>query len=117
MFKIKIKEEEKVCLIHIGGFVTKENIDEFLAEYKENVKQIKTAQYALIIEPRDFKTDSEEMIKNSFRRFLKTGFKSIIIVDKDFMQENIKLSKLERKFFFSRVKVVSSIEEAFANKP
>ncbi|SHH13087.1 hypothetical protein [Tepidibacter thalassicus] len=112
MVKMKINEEKNVCLIDIGGFVTKENINKFLKEYKENIKKIKPTKYKLIIHPKEFKTDEEDVIKTSFRKFLKTGFKKIFIVDALGLTDNIKLNKLERKFFFSRVKIVNSIEEA-----
>lgn len=111
MIKIKIKEEDKICLINIGGFVTEENAKEFIQEYKETIKEIKPSQYRLVIEPRNFKTDSEDILKNSFRMFFKTGFKDIILVDIDSLTENIKLNKLEKKFFLSRIKIVKSMDE------
>ena len=43
--------------------------------------------------------------------FMKTGFKNMYVVDKYSMMDNINLSKIEKKFFFSRVKVVKSINE------
>ncbi|SHK23339.1 hypothetical protein [Tepidibacter formicigenes] len=112
MLKIKINEEENIFLIDIGGFITKDNIDRFLKEYKDSIKKIKPSKYKLIINPKEFKTDENNILKASFRKFLKTGFKKILIVDTLGLIDSIRLNKLEKKFFFSRVKIVNSIEEA-----
>ncbi|WFD09220.1 hypothetical protein [Tepidibacter hydrothermalis] len=111
MFKINVSEEDSMFLINIGGNISKEEVNEFFIEYKENIKEIRTSKYNLVVHPHEFETDEAHSIKSIFKKFMKSGFKRIYILDKIGIKENLRLSKLEKKFFYNKVTIVDSMTE------
>ncbi|WP_099187834.1 hypothetical protein [Tepidibacter mesophilus] len=111
MFKINVSETDGMFLINVGGNISKEDVNEFFMEYKENIKKIKTSRYNLVVQPHEFETDEKSSMKNIFKKFMKSGFKRIYILDKIGIKENLQLSKLEKKFFYSKVTIVESMDE------
>ncbi len=111
MFKINVSEKDEIFLINVGGNISKEEVNEFFIEYKESIKNIKKSKYNLVVNPHSFETDEENAMKNIFKKFMKSGFKRIYILDKIGIKENLKLSKLEKKFFYSKVTIVNSMDD------
>ncbi|MCT4507512.1 MAG: hypothetical protein N4A48_01915 [Tepidibacter sp.] len=111
MFKINVSEEDKMLLINVGGNISKEEINEFFIEYKENIKEIKASRYNLVVQPHEIETSEENSIKSIFKKFMKSGFKRIYILDKIGIKESLRLSKLEKKFFYSKVTIVNSMSD------
>lgn len=111
MFKINVSEKDETFLINVGGNISKEEVNEFFIEYKKNIKEIKTSKYNLVVHPHEFETDEEHAMKNIFKKFMKSGFKRIYILDKIGIKENLRLSKLEKKFFYNKVTIVNSMDE------
>ncbi|CAH2212673.1 hypothetical protein [Tepidibacter aestuarii] len=111
MFKINVSEQDSMFLINVGGNISKEEINEFFIEYKENIKKIKTSKYNLVVHPHEFETDDESAMKSIFKKFMKSGFKRIYILDKIGIKENLRLSKLEKKFFYNKVTIIDSMDE------
>ncbi|OPJ56812.1 hypothetical protein [Alkalithermobacter paradoxus] len=115
MYKIEIIEDRKVILVTVGGYFNETQGKELLEEYKKTTKIYKLKQYSLILDPGGLKSSYEDIapiIRNSFKTFIKSGFKNIIIIEKETFLDDMKLGKIEKKIFLSTVKIISTLEEA-----
>ena len=62
MYKMELKTNEKIFLITIGGFMTEEESISFIAEMKKNIKNINPTQYNIVVDSRELKTSSPQLV-------------------------------------------------------
>lgn len=112
MVKFYIEESTKRIYVSVSDYIYTKDVKEFIMSYKRTMKNIRPAQYKLVVEPRTFECENENDIKQTFVTFIKTGFKKIYLVDPHGeFKKNIKLGSFERKIFFNSVTIIRSIDE------
>ncbi len=109
MIDLKVINSDNSVNISVNGYLSSKDIKEFVNDYKQKIKGIKTSKYNLIIETDMFECEKISEIKNICMMFYKTGYKKIYLIDpKNYIMSNIRLSSLEKKVFLNAVKIVNS---------
>lgn len=62
MYKMELKNNEKVFLITMGGFMTEKESIDYIEELGKVIKTIDPAKYSIVIDSRELKTSSQQLI-------------------------------------------------------
>lgn len=112
MIKARVVEEEKKVYVDVNGFITNKDARNFLNEYKQMTRGLKSSQYKLVVTPGVFECENNDDIRHVCMSFFKTGYKKIYLVDpQNYIMNNMKLQSMEKKMFNKAVKVVGSASE------
>lgn len=109
MISARVDENEKRVYVDVSGYINSSQAKEFMNNYKQMIKGIRTAQYNLIVMPSIFECENKEDIRNICMAFFKNGYKKMYLVDPDnYIMSNLSLGSFEKKIFTKSVKVVKS---------
>ena len=78
MYKIELKTNGKILLINMSGFMTQEESISYIKELKKNIKDISPTQYSIVVDSRELKTFSQQLlgsIEESMSLITNTPFK------------------------------------------
>lgn len=62
MYKMEIKTNEKVFLITMSGLMTEKESVSYIEELEKNIKAINPTQYSIVVDTRELKTTSQQLI-------------------------------------------------------
>lgn len=109
MIYIESINNENSVYIKVNGYLSSNDIKNFINEYKQKIRGIKTTKCNLIIEVDPFQYDKVSEVKNMCIMFYKTGYKKIYLIDpNNYIMSNIKLNSLEKKMFLNAIKIIDS---------
>jgi len=64
MYKMELKTNAKILLINMDGFMTQEEIISFIEEFKNNLKDIISNQYSIVVDSRELKAFPQQLLGN-----------------------------------------------------
>ncbi|HSQ87282.1 hypothetical protein [Romboutsia sp.] len=112
MINVRISEGEKIVYVEVSGYITSNEAKKFLNEYKQMTRQIRSAQYRLVVTPSIFECENNEDLRMICMSFFKNGYKKMYLVDpNNYIMGIMNLGKLEQKLFNKSVKVIRSVKE------
>lgn len=113
MINTRVVEEEKKVYINVSGYITSRDAREFLNNYKQITRGIKSSQYKLVVTPSMFECENSDDIRTVCMALLKTGYKKMYLVDpNDYIMSTMSLGAMEKKLFFKSVNVVKNKADA-----
>ena len=112
MLYAKVFGNDNKVYVKVSGYLESGQINNFVNDYKKQIKGIKTSRYNLVVDIDPFDIDNFSDIKNVCMMFYKNGYKKIYLVDPtNYIMSNVKLKPIERKMFLKVVKIVNSESE------
>lgn len=114
MYKFELKQKEKVFLVTIGGFITKEEGNKLSSELLHIMKTFNQSEYYLIIDTQDLKAsgqDSIEDVKNGMELFIRCKFKGMFNILSKNIITNVQANRIGKDVGFSKIKQVQSYDE------
>lgn len=112
MINTSVVEEEKKVYINVSGYITSRDAREFLNNYKQITREIKSSQYKLIVTPSIFECENNDDIRSVCMALFKTGYRKMYLVDPDnYIMNTMSLGAMEKKLFFKSVKVVKTKDD------
>lgn len=111
MISAKILEEEKKVVVDVSGYISSKDAKNFITDYKQVTKRLRTSQYKLIVNTSIFECENKEDIRSVCMAFYKSNFRNMYLVDPDnHIMSTMTLGPLEKKMFMKSVKIVSTTD-------
>lgn len=112
MINMNVNEDEKKIYVEVNGFISKEEVSDFLRTYKQAMKNRKSSLYKLVVLPSFFECENDEDIRTVCMSFFKTRYKKIYLVDQsNYIMSNLSLNPIEKKLFLKSIKVVNTKDD------
>ncbi|MEF9991055.1 MAG: hypothetical protein RRZ84_01445 [Romboutsia sp.] len=113
MIKLNVVEEEKRVYVDVSGYISSNDTKRFVDEYKKVTKQIKGAQYKLVVTPEIFECENNNDMRTICMTFYKSGYKKMYLVDpNNYIFNTMSLGHMEKKMFSKAVKIISHKDNA-----
>ena len=99
MYKFECRPNEKIFLITMSGYITKEEGSRYIAEFNENVKTFNKSEYYVVVDTSELKSDGKNSL-NDLKEFIQNLISSISISFKgkyNIVSKNEKLLQLLNK--------------------
>jgi hypothetical protein len=112
MINVNISDAQKIVYVEVSGYITSNDAQNFLNNYKKMMRNIKPSQYKLVVTPSVFECEDNEDIRSICMYFFKNSYKKMYLVDPgNYIMQNMNLGKIEQKFFNKSVKVIASVND------
>lgn len=113
MIFANILDDEKKVIVDVSGYISSKDAKQFLAQYKQMTKNVRTSQYKLVVNTSLFECENNEDIRAVCMAFYKSNYRHMYIVDpNNYIMSTMSLGPIEKKMFMKSVKVVSKKEDA-----
>ena len=100
MINARVDQNSKTVYVDVSGYITNEEANSFLAQYK------------LVVTPSKFECENDNDIKSVCIALYKGGYRQIYMVDpKGYIMNTVSLSSMEQKMFTKVVKFVKSVDD------
>lgn len=112
MIFVNILDDEKKVIVDVSGYISSKDAKQFLSQYKQITKNVRTSQYRLVVNTSLFECENNEDIRNVCMAFYKSNYRNMYIVDpNNYIMSTMSLGPIEKKMFMKSVKVVSKKED------
>ncbi len=112
MINANISNNDSTVYVDVSGYVSHNEAMNFIQNYKQMTRNLKSNQYKLVVTPSIFECENNEDIRTVCMSFLKSGYKKMYLVDpRNYIMNNLSLGTMEKKIFNKSVKVVNSISD------
>lgn len=112
MLSIQIDDTQKRVYVEVSGYINKKEAKDFLNQYKQMTKGLRSSQYNLVVKTSMFECEEMGDIKTVCMAFMKTGYKKMYLVDPNsYIMNTMSLGPIEKKLFTKSVKVVKTVND------
>lgn len=112
MISARVSEGEKIVYVDVSGYITSRDANNFIRDYKQMTKGVKTSQYRLVVTPSIFECEDNEDIRTVCMSFLKSGYKKMYLVDpRNYIMGTLSLGTMEKKLFTKSVKIIGNVND------
>ncbi|WP_042271367.1 hypothetical protein [Faecalimicrobium dakarense] len=112
MISARVSEGEKIVYVDVSGYITSRDASDFMQNYRQMTKGVKTSQYRLVVTPSIFECENNEDIRTVCMSFLKGGYKKMYLVDpRNYIMGSLSLGTIEKKLFTKSVKIIGSVND------
>ncbi|MGL5346358.1 MAG: hypothetical protein ACRDA3_03325 [Peptostreptococcaceae bacterium] len=112
MLSIQIDDTQKRVYVEVSGYINKKESSDFLNQYKQMTRGIRSSQYNLVVKTSMFDCEEVDDIRNVCMAFMKSGYKKMYLVDPNsYIMSTMSLGPIEKKLFTKSVKIVKSVND------
>ncbi len=115
----KFEEKGNAVVITVGGFFTPEEAKTFIGEYESLVKRLDTKSTSLILDGRELKASTQEMIpmlQGCMQLYMRDNFKKVFMIEFDSSVTNSQVARVAREIGFDKRYEMASSVNAALNK-
>ncbi|GEL77826.1 hypothetical protein [Tenuibacillus multivorans] len=118
MYKIDVKDNEKLFFVKVGGFFKDEEAKQFLDEYLSKYESITPSEYDLVLDCKELSVSAQDMVpvlKERLEMYASQGFNRIFLVKMDSATGMMQLKRAgEESGFWGQITVVDTADEVEA---
>jgi hypothetical protein len=114
MYKMELKTNEKVFLITMSGFFSKEESNKYLIDLSNKLKTFNKSEYHVVIDTQELKASAQDcldQIKRGIEIITATPFKGCYNIASKNVITNAQASRVGKDVNFSKINMVQSYEE------
>lgn len=112
----KFEPKGNALLVTVGGFITPEEGKSFIEEYESIIKSLDTKNTSLILDGRDLKASTQEMLpmlQGCMMLYMRDNFKKVFMINFASSVTNSQVARVAKEIGFdSKYEMVPSVEEA-----
>lgn len=112
----KFEHKGKSILVTVGGFITTDEAKSFIEEYETVIKSLDTKNTYLILDGRDLKASTQEMLpmlQGCMMLYMRDNFKKVFMINFASSVTNSQVARVAKEIGFdSKYEMALSIEEA-----
>jgi len=113
MYKIELKINEKIFLINMSGFFSKEEGEKYLIDLSNKLKTFNSSEYYAVIDTQDLKASAQDcvLLMKKGIEIATTQFKGCYNIVSKNVITNLQAKRVGKDVSFSKINVVQSYEE------
>lgn len=114
MYKIELKRNEKIFMVTMSGFVSKDEGNNFISELSNQLTKFNNSEYIIVIDTQNLNASAQEcvnQIKEGIDIIVKAPFKKHYNIASKNLITNMQAQRVGKDVNFNKITVMKSYEE------